>query len=132
MTIASNGGGTVMAKRICTIVGIVLLVVGLAGFAMPNLMGLHLTLAHGIIHLVSGALALYLGLKASEAGARTFCYVFGAVYLLLGVVGFALGTGDDRIFTVIPDQLVLGTMDHAVHVLVGVLFLAGGFMSKRP
>jgi uncharacterized membrane protein len=120
-----------MAKKICTLAGIVFLVVGVAGFAMPNLLGTHLTLAHNVIHLVSGAIALYLGLKGSEAGARTFCWVFGAVYLLLGVVGFVLGQGDDRMFTVLPDQLMLGTADHAVHVLLGVVFLIGGFTSKK-
>jgi len=33
---------------------------------------------------------------------------------------------------VIPEQLMLGTADHAVHILLGVLFLIGGFMSRRP
>lgn len=121
-----------MAKKICTVVGIVFIVVGLAGFALPNLLGTHLSLAHNIIHLVSGAISLYLGLKGSEAGARTFCWVFGAVYLLLGIVGFALGTGEYRMFTVIAGQLELGTMDHAVHILLGALFLVGGFMSRQP
>ena len=123
-----------MAKRICTIAGIVFIVVGLVGFAIPDLLGTHLSLAHNVIHLVSGAAALYLGLKGTEAAARTFCRVFGAVYLLLGVVGFLLGTGDDRLFTVIPGQLELGTMDHVIHVLLGAVFLVGGFLgtTRRP
>jgi hypothetical protein len=121
-----------MAKKICTVVGIVFIVVGLAGFVVPNLLGTHLSLVHNLIHLVSGAVALYLGLRGTENAARSFCWAFGAVYLLLGVVGFALGTGEDRMFTVLPDQLMLGTMDHAVHILLGVLFLVGGFMSRRP
>ncbi|HEV8630294.1 MAG TPA: DUF4383 domain-containing protein [Thermoanaerobaculia bacterium] len=120
-----------MAKKICTVVGVVFLLVGVAGFAMPNLLGTHLTLAHNIIHLVSGAIALYLGVKGSPGAAVTFCRVFGAVYLLLGVVGFALGSGSDRMLTILPDQLMLGTMDHAVHVLLGLLFLIGGFVGGR-
>ena len=119
-----------MAKRICTIAGVVFIVVGLAGFAIPDLLGTHLSLVHNIIHLVSGAASLYFGLKGTEAAARTFCRVFGAVYLLLGVVGFLLGSGDDRLFTVLPDQLVLGTMDHVVHILLGAVFLAGGFLGS--
>jgi hypothetical protein len=122
-----------MAKRICTIAGVVFIVVGLAGFAIPDLLGTHLSLVHNVIHLVSGAAALYFGLKGTEAAARTFCRVFGVVYLLLGVVGFALGSGADRVFTVIPDQLVLGTMDHVIHILLGAVFLVGGFVGgNRP
>lgn len=120
-----------MAKRICTIVGVVFLLVGVAGFAMPNLLGAHLSLAHNIIHLVSGAVALYLGLRGTEDAARTFCMVFGAVYLLLGVVGFLLGSGDERMLTLIPDQLMFGTMDHVIHVLLGAIFLVGAMMSRR-
>ena len=117
-----------MAKRICTILGVVFIVVGLAGFALPTLLGAHLSLAHNIVHLLSGAIALYLGLKGSEAGARTFCRVFGVVYLLLGVAGFLLGSGDDKMWDVIPGQLMLGLVDHLIHVALGVVFLIGGFV----
>lgn len=119
-----------MANRIATILGVLFLLVGLLGFVMPNLLGAHLTLAHNIIHLVSGAIALWLGLKGTPAGARTFCIVFGIVYLLLGVVGFLLGTGDDRMLTLIPDQLMFGTMDHVIHIVLGAIFLFGGFTTK--
>ena len=34
--------------------------------------------------------------------------------------------GPDRILTVIPDQLMLGRMDHIVHIVLGGLFLIGG------
>src|SRR5687767_12847220 len=79
-----------MAKTIATILGIVFILVGLIGFAAPGLLGAHLSTAHNVIHLVSGAAALYLGLKGSLSAARMFCLVFGAVYLLLGVAGFLL------------------------------------------
>ena len=121
-----------MAKRVCTILGVVFLLVGLAGFAMPALLGAHLSLAHNVVHLVSGAAALYLGLKGSEDAARSFCWAFGAVYLLLGLAGFVAGEGADRMLAVIPGTLELGTVDHVIHVLLGAGFLVGGFMSRRP
>ena len=122
-----------MAKRICTILGVVFIVVGIAGFLLPNLLGAHLSLLHNIVHLLSGAIALYLGLKGTEAAARTFCRVFGAVYLLLGVAGFLLGSGADKIWDVIPGQLMFGLVDHLIHVALGVVFLIGGFVSgNRP
>ena len=119
------------AKKIATALGAVFIVVGLIGFAAPTVMGMHLSVAHNIVHLVSGALALYFGLKGTPAGARTFCILFGAVYGLLGLVGFVAGTGSERMFTVIPDQLMLGTMDHVVHVVLGAVFLIAG-LYKRP
>ncbi len=120
-----------MAKTICTVLGIVFILVGIAGFVVPNLLGAHLSFAHNIIHLLSGAVALYLGLAGTLAGARAFCLVFGAVYLLLGVVGMVAGTGDGRMLTVIPDALVLGTMDHIIHILLGALFLIGGLATTK-
>ena len=130
-----------MANKVATILGVVFLLVGVAGFVMPALLNTHLSMAHNVVHLVSGAVALWIGLKGSPSAAKTFCIVFGAVYLLLGVAGFVAGgdadpsTGvpgphDARLLKVIPGMLELGTMDHAVHVLLGVVFLIGGFMTK--
>jgi hypothetical protein len=119
-----------MANRIATILGIVFLLVGIAGFAMPGLLGAHLSLAHNVIHLVSGAISLWLGLKGTVQAAKTFCIVFGAVYLLLGVAGFVAGKGDMRMLNVIPGQLELGTVDHVIHVLFGALYLVGGLTTK--
>ena len=119
-----------MANRIATILGIVFLLVGVAGFAMPGLLGAHLSPAHNIIHLVSGAISLWLGLKGTVQAAKTFCIVFGAVYLLLGVAGFVAGQGEMRMLNLIPGQLELGTVDHIIHVLLGGLYLVGGLATK--
>ncbi|HEX6125877.1 MAG TPA: DUF4383 domain-containing protein [Pyrinomonadaceae bacterium] len=119
-----------MAKTIATILGAVFILVGLLGFVAPTLLGAHLSTTHNIIHLVSGALSLYLGLAGSLSAARLFCLIFGAVYLLLGVVGFILGTGDDRMFNVIPGALELGTPDHIIHVVLGLIYLVGGLMTR--
>ena len=119
-----------MAKTICTFLGVVFILVGLVGFAKHDLLGTHLSPVHNVIHLVSGAIALYLGLKGSLSAAKMFCIIFGAVYLLLGICGFLLGTGPDKIFAVIPRTLELGTMDHIIHVVLGIIFLIGGFITK--
>ena len=119
-----------MAKTIATLLGVVFILVGLVGFAAPTLLGAHLSAAHNVIHLVSGAISLYLGLKGSLSAAKTFCLVFGAVYLLLGVAGFAVGTGEQLMLAVIPGTLELGTMDHVIHVLLGLIFIIGGIATK--
>ena len=133
-----------MAKTICTILGIVFILIGLSGFIFDNFMGTHLSLTHNLIHLVSGAVALYLGLKGSLSAARLFCLAFGAVYLLLGLAGFLFNSGtatglpqalqeggtNTHMLHVIPGSLELGIMDHVVHVLLGLIFLIGGFLTR--
>jgi len=117
-----------MAKTIATILGIIFIAVGLLGFASPNVMGMHLSMAHNIVHLVSGVVALYVGLQGSFDAARTFCIIFGVVYGLLGAAGFVFGGAADHMLTVVPDQLVLGTMDHIVHIVLGAIFLIAGLV----
>lgn len=131
-----------MAKTICTLLGIVFILVGIVGLIDHDLLGTHLSLTHNLVHIISGAVALYLGLAGSLSGARLFCIVFGIVYLLLGVCGFLLGgagvhtmpdmadANDANLWKVIAGQLELGRMDHIVHLLLGVVFLIGGFITK--
>jgi len=118
-----------MAKTISTILGILFLVIGLLGFAAPGMMGMHLSAAHNLVHLVSGALALWFGTKGTYDAARSFCIIFGIIYGLLGIVGFVAG-GADYALTLIPNQLVLGKMDHIIHVILGVVFMIGGLSTR--
>ncbi len=130
-----------MAKTVCKLLGVVFILVGIAGFVKPDLLMTHLTLAHNLVHIVSGAIALYFGFAGSASGARTFCLLFGAVYLLLGVVGFVLGqpgtptmagmAADPKLWKVLPGTLELGKWDHIVHCLLGVVFLIGGALGGR-
>jgi hypothetical protein len=68
--------------------------------------------------------------------------VFGAVYLLLGVAGFIAGaegtvsagmpgmSPDPNLLKIIPGVLEFGRWDHIVHVLLGIVFLIGGLLTK--
>jgi hypothetical protein len=118
-----------MAKTVCKILGVVFLLVGVLGFAKPDLLGAHLLPAHNVVHLVSGAIALYFGFAGTLSAAKAFCLVFGVVYLALGILGMALGTGGDRMWMLGP--LHLGQADHGVHILFGVILLAGGLFTKK-
>jgi uncharacterized protein DUF4383 len=118
-----------MAKTVCKILGVVFLLVGLCGFVAPNLLGAHLTPAHNVVHIVSGVIALYFGFAGTLSAAKAFCLVFGIVYLGLGILGMALGTAPDRMWMVGP--LHFGQADHGIHVLLGVIFLAGGLFTKK-
>lgn len=132
-----------MAKTICKILGVVFILVGVIGFLAPGLLGMHLSLAHNLVHLVSGALALYFGFAGTLSGARLFCIVFGVVYGLLGVGGFLLGGGgahtvagvpahgeDSSLLRALPGSLELASMDHIVHILLALVFLVGGFLTR--
>ena len=120
----------IMVTRTTTFGGAFLVVVGLLGFAAPAFAGMHLSPLNNVVHLLSGAAAIYFGLIATPATARTFCKVFGAVYGLIGLAGFVAG-GPDYTFTIIPGALVLGTMDHLVHLILGAIFLSVGW-GRRP
>lgn len=117
-----------MAKTIAKLVGAVFILVGIVGFFDPHLLGAHLGKAHNVVHLVSGALSLYLGLKGSMSAAKQFCLIFGIVYALLGVCGYFIGTGPDRMLEL--PYLMLGTRDHIIHIVIGALYLIGGLATK--
>jgi hypothetical protein len=122
-----------MVKKIALWLGVGFLLVGLAGFAAPTLFGAHLSVAHNLVHLVTGAVSLWFGTRGTLAGARAFALAFGAVYVLLGVAGFVFGTttgvsfqsttSETNLLRVIPGVLELGTSDHVIHILLGGVYL---------
>ena len=120
-----------MARTLCKVFGVAFLLAGIAGFPMPHLLGFHLTLIHNVIHLATGAVALYLGFAGSAGAVRTFSIVFGGVYLALGVLGFvapgvvAAGIGHAPVGS---SEL---TPDNLFHVVVGAAFLVAGLTGPR-
>lgn len=128
-----------MAKRMATIMGVGFVLVAILGFIAPSMLGMHLSVTHSIIHLVTGVMSLYFGTRASLSAAKAFCIAFGAVYALLGIGGFLLGTQgaptvpgpeDARLWKLIPHHFEVGTSDHIVHILLGGLYLIGGLMTR--
>ncbi len=132
-----------MAKTVATLLGAAFILVGLIGFVAPGMMGMHLTLAHNLVHIISGALALYFGLAGTLAAARLFCIAFGAVYALLGVAGYLLGSDqahtvnvaghgatDSNLLKVLPGSLELASPEHGLHILLGLIFLVGGLLTR--
>ena len=119
-----------MAKTVCKILGVVFLIVGVAGFVAPGMLGTHLSLAHNLVHIISGVVALYFGFAGSLSAAKAFCLVFGIVYLGLGVFGMVMGNAAmDRMWHVGP--LDLARPDHLIHIVLGLVFLAGGIFTKK-
>jgi len=52
-----------MVKKTATFGGLALVLAGLIGLAAPRLLGMHPSVVHNLVHLLCGALALFLGLK---------------------------------------------------------------------
>jgi uncharacterized membrane protein HdeD (DUF308 family) len=117
-----------MAKAICKVLGVVFLIVGLLGFISPHLLGMHLSSAHNIIHLISAALALYFGFVASPSAARTFSLIIGAIYLLLGALGFITPGIVSALLQAheTPGRVYSLAADNIVHLLLGGVFLIAG------
>ena len=120
-----------MARTICKIFGVVFLLAGVAGFAMPNLLGFHLTTIHNLIHIASGAAALYFGSLGGPGAVKTFCVVFGAGYLALGAVGFVVPGLVTSVIGHPPVSSGELMPDNVFHIVVGALFLYAGLTAPR-
>jgi formate hydrogenlyase subunit 4 len=118
-----------MLKKIALVFGVVFVAVGLLGFvpaAAPDghLLGLfHVNALHNVVHIASGAVALWAGLS-SERNAKLYFQIFGVVYALVAVLGFVYG-----------DQPILGLVannaaDTWLHVLIAAVALYLGFAMK--
>ncbi len=74
---------------------------------------------HNVVHIASGLVGL--AVVGSYANARMYALVFGAVYIVVAILGFIYGDGDS-IFKVIP----VNTEDNVLHALIGVAGLGAG------
>ena len=75
---------------------------------------------HNLVHIASGALGLALAGRA--ASARAFALGFGAVYLLVTVIG--LIDGND-IFGLLP----INAADNVLHIAIALVGIAAGLAS---
>jgi hypothetical protein len=119
-----------MAKTACKILGTAFLLAGVAGFFNPHLLGFHLTTVHNIVHLATAGASLYFGFAGTLSGARGFAIGFGAVYALLGILGFAAPNLVAAVLMhppVSPGELL---PDNLFHVVVGGAFLAAGLATS--
>ncbi len=74
---------------------------------------------HNVVHIATGAIGL--ALAGSYSGARTYALAFGAVYLLVTVLGFIAGDGDE-LFNLIP----VNTEDNVLHLLIAIGGIGAG------
>lgn len=115
-----------LAKVYTILSGFILVVVGIAGFFHHQMFNLTFPPAHNLFHLLSGVIALFAGLGADPSGPRRFGLIFGSIYSLLAIAGFA-GLHDLG-----PLRLGLNLHYNFIHLGVGFLSLLAGFASAKP
>src|SRR5919108_2005545 len=126
--------GSTPAKLYCGVVGTVLVVAGIIGFFYNAHFGsgsdvfgndtsvkvfgiLTVNGWHNVVHLVAGAL----GLLAVGYAARAYALGLGAVYIVVAIWGFIIGS-HESILGFIP----INTEDNVLHLALGLLGLAAG------
>jgi hypothetical protein len=122
-------------RLIATIFGAVYLLVGLLGFAVTGgvgfvaregglLLGIfEVNPLHNVAHLLIGAALLIAGLSTVSASKATNTTI-GAVYLLLGIVGFFIANTAANI-------LALNTADHFLHLASAIILLGVGLAADK-
>lgn len=101
----------------------ILIATGIAGFLIPPALSLMSgAAAYNVFHIVAGSLGVALGLTGSVAAASTFNVGFGAVDLYQALAGLT-GLPPAQLFALRP-------ADHLVHVLLGLLLVAVGWLGR--
>ena len=123
-----------MLKTAAIIFGIFFIIAGIGGFvpalAPPHgdgsmLFGIFMVgPVHNIVHLASGAAALFCAFAGAGA-ARKYFQIFGVVYLLVALIGFVYGNSP-----------IMGVMEHnmadiGLHLAIAAVALYFGFAGAR-
>jgi hypothetical protein len=114
------------------ILGIIFLVIGILGYIpgiAPDgmLMGIFMVgPIHNVIHILSGAVLLAVGMGHNDLTARNVTLAFGAVYGIVTIVGFATGS----VFGLFPVNMA----DNILHLAItaGALLVAIPRRYHRP
>jgi hypothetical protein len=115
------------ARIYALVVGAVLVAAGVIGFfyesafsSDENVRGAVLGILdvngwHNVVHIATGLLGILAARTVSSA--RTYCLLFGIVYTVVCIWGFAIGEGS--ILSIVP----VNTADNVLHLVLA----AGGF-----
>jgi hypothetical protein len=74
---------------------------------------------HNVVHALSGVIGLVLA--GSYDGSRAYALGFGTLYLVITLLGFLAGDGEE-IFNLIP----VNTEDNVLHLLIGIAGVGAG------
>jgi hypothetical protein len=120
------------AQAFALVIGATLVVTGIAGFFYNASFGtgdgterdavlgiLDVNGWHNVVHVLSGVVGL--AVAGAYDGSRLYALGFGAIYLVVALLGFVAGDGDE-IFNLIP----VNTEDNVLHLLIGIAGVGAG------
>ena len=119
-----------MLRKLAMLFGIVFLAVGVLGFvpaANPNghLLGIfHVNMAHNLVHLLSGLVAL-MAAFTSEHASRLYFRWFGWIYGLVAVLGLVYG--ERPLFGIIANNMA----DVVLHFAIAAVSLIIGYTVRE-
>jgi hypothetical protein len=112
-----------LVKPLASLLGIVLLLIGIAGFFTEGqLLVFEVDTVHNVVHILSGVIGLWAMKNYSYA--RLYLIIFGLVYGVVTIIGFVNG-GD-----------ILGLFhgndaDNYLHLVIAAACLIVGFGSRK-
>ncbi len=113
-----------MDKKITMVLGIVFVLVGLLGFISNPIVGstgyFHTDMIHNVVHLLVGIVMLIM----AGSQAVLALNLFGAIYVVLAIIGFV--QGGDKLLGFVG----YNAMDNWLHLVLGVVLLALGMSLK--
>lgn len=106
-------------KTFALILGIVLLLVGIAGFIDNSIVGdegyFGTNMYQDILHLIAGLFGVYVGTKGMGSGYNA---TIGWIGVVLGILGFIPGVSG-----IFSDLLNINTAITVLHLIIGVVAL---------
>jgi hypothetical protein len=75
---------------------------------------------HNVVHVLTGVLGLVVA--GRYGAARAYALGFGAIYLVIALLGFIAGDGEE-LFNLIP----VNTEDNFLHLLIGLAGVGAGW-----
>jgi len=126
--------GKTLAQVWALALGAVLVLVGLVGFVVEpsfavgdsaqrgTLILFDINGWHNVVHLLSGIVGL--AMAGTAAKARLFSIGYGIVYVLVTILGFAVGDGG-LLLSIIP----INTADNLLHLAIAVAGIGVGLAS---
>lgn len=113
------------ARLYAKVVGVTIVLIGVGGLLLgeKSLFGvLNIDIAEDAIHLITGGLMAAVGFRGSDRAVRWVVGGLGAVYLLVGVLGFVV----PDLFGLLPHEYHT-VLDNLIHLTLGVLGITVGF-----
>jgi hypothetical protein len=107
------------SKQVLKVLGTLLFLFGVFGYIFPHWGHVQFTNNENLWHVVTGVIAIMMA-SVSPQNRRYTLLIWAALYLILGIYGFALKHPADFHIKHITAQLDM--VDNYIHVLIGLVF----------